>query len=225
LFNLHINNQINKLIQKKDEKEEYLEKLEAGFNVYVNGAHKKNEKYTPRYTAHSGKQSSTNNSSASSKCFNFPLNFESLCSSRSTMTSRAASTAAVTNTSRKKWSNSSFIFKTSDGCEIKINSPNHYVPAVNNRKHNETTKTSNQSNECDYSDDFETDDDNNNNNNNDNKEKNLIETVKFSDQESDDDDGDSFPDKIDESSKKKFIFKLTRNDVKVNFVAIFFVYI
>ena len=115
---MHHNNQLSKIVKKKDKKEEELEKLEGGFNLYVNGAHKKNAKYTPRLTT---AKSSINSSSSSNKNFS-KLNLESLNSSRSPSTTPAVTT-------RKKWSNSSFIFKTSDGCEIKINSPSHYQKA------------------------------------------------------------------------------------------------
>jgi hypothetical protein len=204
LFNLHLNNQITKLMHKKDKKEEELEKLETGFNTYVNGAHKKNEKYTPRYTI--TKTSSATNSCSSrhftNSKFNIPINLESLCSSRN-------SSANVTpaTTSRKKWGNSSFIFKTTDGCEIKISSPNHYKKNDSEPKKTLNSNETITSNECEYSDDFESDEDTNAN-----KKKildeNLIETVKFS---SDEEDTTEIT-----SNKKNFVFKLTKNDVKVN---------
>ena len=194
-------------MQKKDKKEEELEKLESGFNTYVNGAHKKNEKYTPRYTI--TKASSTNNSSASSSSkyfsnskFNLPINLESLCTSRN-------SSANVTPapTSRKKWGNSSFIFKTTDGCEIKISSPNHYKKQDSEPK--KTVYSNETSNECEYSDDFESDDDTNANSRNKSSNENLIETVKFSSDEED---------TTEINNKKNFVFKLTKNDIKVKFI-------
>lgn len=190
-------------MHKKDKKEEELEKLETGFNTYVNGAHKKNEKYTPRYTI--TKTSSATNSCSSrhftNSKFNIPINLESLCSSRN-------SSANVTpaTTSRKKWGNSSFIFKTTDGCEIKISSPNHYKKNDSEPKKTLNSNETITSNECEYSDDFESDEDTNANKKK-TLDENLIETVKFS---SDEEDTTEIT-----SNKKNFVFKLTKNDVKL----------
>ena len=127
-----MSNRIIKLASKKNENEEKLERLEDGFSTYVNGAHKKNEHYKPRHTT------SRPSSSAGDKKSTLAINPRTRNLIRNTAQQHLSSpsrsplellakehnnAAAAGATRRKKWSksNTSFIIKTSDGIDIKIN--------------------------------------------------------------------------------------------------------
>lgn len=87
------------MAHKKDAKSEKLKRLEAGFCVYINGAHRKKERYALRHT-----NLKSNDQNKFQECDNQTIG----CSSK---------------TIRKQWANSSFNIKTSDGYIIKINGP------------------------------------------------------------------------------------------------------
>ena len=204
-----------KIANKKDKNEEKLEKLELGFNTYVNGAHKTAEKYTPRHTT------SKSSLGSSDKNYNFCLkprihvrknpidNLRQL----EFLANKDRAKSASTETARKKWSNTSFTIKTSDGYDIKINAPNscrkNHVSNLdmNNskitatkkkikklaKKTSNSEKITNNSNDCEYyySDDFISDDSissdcDESNIKNDKFNQDLIQSVKFSDVSDDD---------------------------------------
>lgn len=213
-----------KKASKKDEKVEKLEKLEGGFNLYVNGAHRANEKYTPRHT--------TVKSTENRKNFNFKPNISS--NERSKKFSNLffdqndRSKSAPSVVTRKKWSTSSFTIKTTDGYEIKINAPNAMKPQISKSDitANNRLKMSND-NEFNYSEDFESDSENeseeNLNSNNKNKanekqEESLIESVKFSDiSDIEDNSSDESIKQKTSCNNKKFVLDLSPNDIKVIF--------
>lgn len=233
---------------QKDKKDEKLEKLEGGFSLYVNGAHRKSEKYTPRITV--------NKSASGDQQKRFNLNLKSSKSNLSRLENlnnieflfgksheKSTNKAANGGENRKKWSRCSFILKTDDGCEIKINGPakaNKHTKPVSKSDITSTTKTKNKSpanhDDLHYSDDFESDTDdfepnvnksetivNDSSNSQISEDKNLIETVKFSDVSSD----DSIDEEIEEENKnmhtngkntqeKKIVYHLNKSDIKVN---------
>ncbi|CAF0846451.1 unnamed protein product [Brachionus calyciflorus] len=89
----------NKAFPKKELSE--LEKLEAGFNIYFNGAHRQIERPTPRYSIIKSNDRKYLHSKLNSDKTNKP----------------------ESKRNRKKWANSSFTIKTADGFKIKINAP------------------------------------------------------------------------------------------------------
>jgi hypothetical protein len=161
------------MMNKKDEKEEKLEKLEGGFNCYVNGAHKSSARYTPRHTTAAKSSSSTDKRSfvksrvtPRSNIFDNIRDLEQL-----TNKDRCQSAPSTENTGggggggRKKWSNDSFTIKTNDGYEIKINAPNATRSHISK---SDTTyskvkaasgKTGNKKHDTRYSEDFESESD------------------------------------------------------------------
>lgn len=188
------------MITKKDKRQMELEKLEGGFSLFTNGAHQTKEKYTPRHTTAS---KSTANSKKSyhftprvNKTQNNPLlRYLEQEEQREQNNSDKTST-------RKKWSNSSFTLKTTDGCQIKINGPNRYDKPSIKIKKNDNHMFSNDY----YSDDFESESDDER----DGKDKHLIESVQFSDF------SESDSDEVKESkSNQGLIFNISKNDVKV----------
>ncbi|RNA37185.1 hypothetical protein BpHYR1_036635 [Brachionus plicatilis] len=204
LFKLHVNNQIMKMASKKDQKEEKMEKLEDGFSIYVNGAHKKNEKYTPRYTV-------TKSSESSKKNVNFNPNVHMVTHSnynqlRANHYNTSSKSNAFETKERKKWGNSSFIIKTTEGYEIKINAPNSKLEPISK---SEPVKCP--SDNLYYSDDFESESESENKDscqkvNGPSSDTNLIQTVKFSDSE----------DSEDEIFKtdKNIVVDLSRREIK-----------
>lgn len=124
---------------------------------------------------------------------------------------------------RKNWSRCSFILKTEDGYEIKINGPKPGAPssARYHKKEQREVKSADavrkkksESNESYYSDDFESEDDSEKATpNKSSSQKNLIETVKFSD---DSDSEESIAEEIEEENdnKKKITLNLNKNDIK-----------
>lgn len=190
---------------KKNENEEKKEKLEDGFSIYVNGAHRKSEKYTPRYTV-------TKSSDSAKKIVNFNPNVHVVKQSnyndlRNTEKNSYPKSNGFEKKERKKWGNSSFIIKTIDGYEIKINAPNSNVDPISKL---EPVKSENEN--VGYSDDFESDSECENENlchdenNLSKKNRFLIQSVKFSDTSDSED---------EKSTKKKIVFDLSRKEIKV----------
>ncbi len=131
-----------KLANKKDENKEKLEKLELGFNTYVNGAHKTSEKFTPRHTTSSAASNDKKNSFCLRPRLHVRKNplenlrgLELLANQQ--QKERTIKSAPAERSTRKQWSNASFTIKTSDGYEIKINAPDSM------RKNPVTTKQNN----------------------------------------------------------------------------------
>ncbi len=219
-FNLRI----IKMAKKKGEKEEKLEKLEGGFSLYVNGAHKSSEKYTPRHT--------TASKSSTDKKTNFqhftprihvrknPLeNLKELAFLNNKDRSQSAPNKPV----RKKWgdnSNNSFTIKTIDGYEIKINAPNEFKSHMT-KSDTTSNANKNKSHDCEYyySDDFESESDTDEKKNANKEEKCILQSVKFSD---DSDLDENLIEKPTQTSpkelveNKKIFLKLTNKDVKVS---------
>lgn len=214
-----------------------MEKLESGFSLYVNGAHQKNERYTPRHTitkSSSENKKSNQNIKSRINCHKLDVDnlkqFDMLVAKQKKLDEKSA---AKKNTVRKKWSvNSSFILKTEDGYEIKINSPTKYTKSKPNVSKSDITETAKKNDY--YSDDFVSDSDNeitDNNPKNNEDYKNLIESVQFSDIETDssksvedeqiyeqieeDIDEDTVDDKLPRLDNKKIILNLNKTDIKV----------
>lgn len=198
---------IIKMATKKNEQEEKKEKLEDGFSIYVNGAHKKNEKYTPRYTV-------TKSSDSNKKMVNFSPNVHVVKHSnyndlRNNKQNLCSNSNTCDKKERKKWGNSSFIIKTMEGYEIKINAPNSNEDPIS--KPEKIKNENDNENDC-YSDDFESDSEceNENLSHNDNKlkrNKNLIQSVRFSDTSDSEDEN---------TNKKKFVVDLSSKEIKVS---------
>lgn len=142
-----------------------MKKLEAGFCVYINGAHRKKERYALRHTIAKSVDKNKNQ-----KC---QEHFK-----------------PQVRTSRKKWAESSFTIKTSDGFMIKINAPNN----------ENTYKTENTTN-------LESNEDNNFLNN---LEKNDFDKYKLSESSETDTD-------VKEDSSREIMVQLTPKDAKVFF--------
>ena len=212
-----------KLSNKKDKKEEQLEKLEGGFSLYTNGAHQPKERYIPRHTTAKSSSSSKRSQHFVPRMHkNNPLLDLKVLQEEQQLKQRASS-AKSNVTTRKKWSNTSFTIKTTDGCEIKINAPNHFQSS--NDKTNKKSDNSVHSNDCEYyySDDFESDSDNEQIRVTKSESKNLIESVRFSDQSdredsssSDDDEPKTKPDRT--RNKNQMVLQLSQNDIKVRIV-------
>jgi hypothetical protein len=194
------------MMNKKDEKEEKLEKLEGGFNCYVNGAHKTSARYTPRHTT--AKSSSTSDKKSFVKTRITPRSniFDNIRELEQMSNKDRCQSAPSNNPGRKKWSNDSFTIKTNDGYEIKINAPNATRPQFSKSDSTCTKITPHKKNkkgELKYSDDFESESDleetlkketvrkEAQESDADNKDKqnsrNLIQSVKFSDVSDDSD--------------------------------------
>ncbi len=197
---------MRRLINEKDQKDKELDNLEGGFNLYVNGAHKTPEKYTPRHLV-----------AATKTPKNVPkldLNYVlALDKSVGATSERNACLKSVPNTRRKHWGNSSVIIKTMDGCKIKLSSKNKY-----NFNSNETDSFEFNEN---YSDDFDSDSSNDqmdgtpNKKCNKQKARGLIANVEFfnsSPSESDDEKCQSFSVKYD---RKTFEQKFLRNSYDI----------
>ena len=208
---------------KKDKKEEQLEKLEGGFSLYTNGAHQPKERYIPRHTTAKSSSSSKRSQHFVPRMHkNNPLLDLKALQDEQQQVKQRVSSGPSNVTSRKKWSNTSFTIKTTDGCEIKINAPNHYQSS--NDKTNKKSDNSVHSNDCEYyySDDFESDSDNEIRVTK-SDSKNLIESVRFSDQSdredssSDDNEPKPQPDRS-RNKKNQMVLRLSQNDVKVKVV-------
>ncbi len=189
---------IQKLSNQKDKRQEELEKLENGFNLFTNGAHQGKEKYTPRYTT--AAKSSLN--SKKSQQFATPRTSRTNTSASPLLRHFEKQQQQQQHTSansRKKWANSSFTIKTTDGCQIKIHAPNHY------ESKGESSNNRMLSNDCTeyYSDDFESDESEVE------ADKGLIESVMFSDDDDDDDDDEAAV------KSKRFVFHLSREEAKL----------
>lgn len=154
---------------QKDEKVEKLEKLEAGFNVYVNGAHQKPARHAPRYTltkssgAGASSASASGSHEASRKFFisrrpnTSRLEASNLNQYNMLLNAGKVQAVAKKTTERKKWNRCSFILKTEEGYEIKISAPKPGRGEVKPASAHETrNKKKNDSNDY-YSDDFESD--------------------------------------------------------------------
>lgn len=197
-----------KMASRKDEKDEKIEKLEDGFSIYVNGAHKKNEKYTPRYTV-------TKSSDSSKKNVNFNPNVHTVKQSNyNELKFNKYESSSKSNffekKERKKWGNSSFIIKTMEGYEIKINTPNSNMEPISK------SEPANSPNEnLNYSEDFESDSECENEHQSLNSQrvskrnKNLIQSVKFSDSSESDDDISK--------NEKNIVYDLSHKEIKVKF--------
>ena len=195
-----------KLSNRKDKETEQKEKLEGGFSLYMNGAHKK-EKFMPRHTVAKD--------SRKKKAFNFaphllpsPNDLEALRAMNQAQESNSNSNTTTTERGRKKWNSnmSSITIKTQDGANIKIKPNNSESTGATPRISNDSRDS--QSNEFmqfdpqHYSYDFESDsmseqedghdkieeeiaDEKASKDNADSKsnvKKSLIEEVKFSDE-------------------------------------------
>ncbi len=191
-------------MNKKDEKEEKLEKLEGGFNCYVNGAHKTSVRYTPRHTTAKSSASSDKKSFVKTRITPRSNIFDNIRELEQLANKNRCQSAPSNNPGRKKWSNDSFTIKTNDGYEIKINAPNATRPQFSKSDSTYTKITSTKQNkkgELKYSDDFESESDleetlkketvKKTQESDTEKEKpdtkNLIQSVKFSDVSDDSD--------------------------------------
>jgi len=234
---LYFNSRIIKSTTKKDKNEEKLEKLEGGFSLYVNGAHKTSEKFTPRHTITKSNDKKNFFKPRIHHRKNQIENTEFL----NALTNRDGSQSTPAMPTRKKWSNSSFTIKTADGYEIKINAPQQNMKQnVSKSDVTNTNTTPKKKNflkgkrtqsEFYYSDDFENESESEENDKlfekqsndveqedqttTDENKKCLIKSVKFSDIS----DESEIEEEIDankpkENSKKLFL-KLTSHDVKV----------
>jgi hypothetical protein len=220
------------MANKKGEKEEKLEKLEGGFSLYVNGAHKSSEKYTPRHTTAS--KTSTDKKSN----FHFtprihvrknPLdNLKELAF----ISNKDRAQSAPNKPVRKKWGDTpSFTIKTVDGYEIKINAPNEFKSPMS-KSSNTANSNKNKSHDCEYyySDDFESEsggeDEEDEVEEMDEEKKSkepkcILQSVKFSDDSDLEDnvnvDKRTMQSNSESNNKNKKIFlKLTNRDIKVS---------
>ena len=221
---------VQKLMKKKDKKEEELEKLESGFKLYTNGAHKPAEKFTPRYT--------TAKSSSEKRSFNFIpelfggelKSFRELSESNGGKTDRVNS--APNAKIRKKWSHTSFTIKTDEGYQIKINGPNcdqacKSDTGSKNQKECHYIELDFKRNDSDnyYSDDFEScseseEDTKAQSEKDEINDKKLIETVQFSD-DSDVEEIKEMPvgkksRETNNNKKGQIVCELSKKDIKVN---------
>lgn len=196
-----------------------MERLENGFNLFTNGAHQSKEKFTPRYTT------ATKSSLNSKKSQHFTPRKNSKSSlllryNEEKQEQERFHSTETTHNDRKRWENASFCIKTTDGCQIKINAPNRYEKnLVSTFKGKETNEPTNPY----YSYDFESESEDEFKNGDisdkklDNKKtsnKNLIESVLFSDC-SDNEEKYSLH---NPKKKKNFVLQLTMNDVQVNYI-------
>ena len=195
-----------KLSSRKDKETEQKEKLEGGFSLYMNGAHKK-EKFTPRHTV-------AKDGGRKKRMFNFAPHLMPAVNDLEALKAMSQAQESNSNSNstpstvrgRKKWNSnmSSITIKTQDGANIKIK-PNNSTesttetPRVSNDSHDDSRSTEFLQFDPDhYSYDFESDE------SSDIEEeigediavagqqsdvkKSLIEDVKFSDLSDDEED-------------------------------------
>lgn len=205
--------------------------------MYVNGAHKGPERFTPRYTI-------TNTRNRYNNKNNIPITFVPKLHIRKQHDSFDENNdenrcKSAPSNKRKQWGNSSITIKTMDGVNIKLCAPV--------KSHSSANSTNNLKSEDYYSDDFETDSEEdknvntfqfNINKNSESKidEKNLhkepaeigdlIKSVKFSDESSSastlstDDELEKIKKNNNHNKNKdqnKKCLKLSRADIKVSF--------
>jgi hypothetical protein len=228
---------IIKSTAKKDKNEEKLEKLEEGFSLYVNGAHKTSEKFTPRHTI----TKSNDKKNFFKPRIHYRKNQIDNSEFLNALTNREKSQSAPAMPTRKKWSNSSFTIKTADGYEIKINAPNNSkqnvsksdIPNTNTPKKKNCVKGKRIQSEFYYSDDFENESDLDQNDKSFKKEMNdvgqedqtgtdenrkcLIKSVRFSDNSDESEIEEEIDANKGNENNKKLFLKLTSRDVKVLF--------
>ena len=210
------------MANKKDEKVEKLEKLEGGFSLYVNGAHKSSEKYTPRHTTASKTSTDKKKNFDFTPRIHIRKNPVDNLKQLAFLEKKDRSQSAPNKPNRKKWSdnsNMSFTIKTTDGYEIKINAPNEYKPRIS--KSDATPIKKSHDYEYCYSDDFESDSDSEEQKNKieQNKIKGILQSVKFSDDSDLEVDSDNEvcqikPESNVKSAKNLFV-KLSNKDIKV----------
>lgn len=173
--------------------------------MYVNGAHQKPERYTPRYTLVKS-QSSTGSSAGSTEVRTRSARLAA--DSLSQFERLAKKPSGTAPKQRKQWTRCSLIIKTDDGCEIKINAPR----AVKSAGAVPKTKPDDH-----YSDDFESDSDAEHGFT---ATEAIIDNVRFDESTSSSSD-ESIPEEVPSEkpfgadSNKKITLNLKRSDVKV----------
>lgn len=177
-----------------------MKKLEGGFSLYVNGAHKQQEKFTPRHVVSSAK-SKPNEMNLVPK-----LHLRAVKKEEEENRSKSAQTNR-----RKQWNNCSITIKTNDGMNIRLSAPKSTNASFKcySERASSSTKT-----EDFYSDDFESDSSIEETIKR-VKDSKLIESVKFSDSVSS---LSSLDEKCNENvnkPKRRKCFELSIDDVKV----------